>query len=186
MNNLCSRKKLQFLVKLILALLIVNYFGYFLLTNFYYRTIPQSNLEAIKLPLKKSNNAAADDDEKKFEEFVERRLKQQQEAEAVAAANRSSLTAAQLQDKNSGATDNTINEMQERKRFYAIDGNGMASVNTEIIRCDPNTEVEVVGQNMFAKADFTYFLNSLLAKPSLAQADETKRRHYYMVCKRRK
>jgi hypothetical protein len=71
---------------------------------------------------------------------------------------------------------------KERKRYYAIDGNGMASVNTEIIKCSSTLEVEVVGQMNKDKADFTYFLNSAFVKDhNDDDVDSKEKRHYYMV-----
>ena len=72
-------------------------------------------------------------------------------------------------------------QQTERKRYYAIDGNGMASVNTEIIQCSTTLEVEVVGQMNQDKADFTYFLNSAFVKNHEDDDDSKEKRHYYMV-----
>ena len=132
MNNICSRKKLQFLIKLILILLIVNYFGYFLINNYNSNNkgaslVLTSNEDAIK----QQPNNKNEEDKIKFDQFLVKRLQLINKTSNIENAN----------------SNNDNNEYVNRKRFYAIDGNGMASVNTEIIQCGNNIEVEVVKEN---------------------------------------
>jgi hypothetical protein len=60
-----------------------------------------------------------------------------------------------------------------RMRYYAIDGNGLSSVNTIITKCVDGIEIEVT--NDIKKADFSYFLNSV---PSIRNKELN---HFYMV-----
>ena len=60
-----------------------------------------------------------------------------------------------------------------RMRYYAIDGNGLSSINTIITKCIDGIEIEVT--NDMKKADFSYFLNSV---PSIL---DKKANHFYMV-----
>ena len=73
-------------------------------------------------------------------------------------------------------------DTNKKNRFLALDGNGMASVNTELIKCGDGLEVQVVGSSQRDKADFSYYLNSVpdtgYMKNDLALDT---RRHYYMV-----
>lgn len=84
------------------------------------------------------------------------------------------------ENKKIEIADNSVKEVNDRKRFYAIDGNGLGTVNTEIVKCASGLEVEVVNsQEGAAKADFTYALNSVNApEPSKRNG---KKDHYYMV-----
>ncbi|RNA02007.1 glycosyltransferase family 10 [Brachionus plicatilis] len=70
----------------------------------------------------------------------------------------------------------------ETKRFYAIDGSGMGSVNKGLIKCSKNLEVEIIGMHKdYHKADFSYFLNSVPSRENINAFNKGNKTHYYMV-----
>ena len=85
--------------------------------------------------------------------------------------------------ENSKKRIEVVNEAKdERKRFYAIDGSGMGSVNKEVISCSRNLEVEIIGmQKDFHKADFSYFLNTVPSRENINSFNKNNKSHYYMV-----
>ena len=161
-SSICSRKKLLLVFKLASCLAVLNYFGYLLFT----RSSTPSTLNESN-PIRRQMQAH-DFELKKFEEFVKKRQEALQQKE----------------EENKEEPEEEKVNVSVRKRFYAVDGNGLASVNTEIVKCSPTLEVEVLNAHRSAEADFTYFLNSAYmgaAKAPTIDKTQKQHRHYYMV-----
>lgn len=72
------------------------------------------------------------------------------------------------------------NQETTPKRYYAVDGNGRASINREVIKCSPTLEVEVVEWGHI-RANFSYFLDSVPGRSLNDVDNKQQHRHYYMV-----
>lgn len=94
-------------------------------------------------------------------------------------SNKPSNLNGDLADNKNNPGSSSETAVKSKKRYYAVDGNGRASVNREVIKCSPTLEVEVVEWG-YKGAHFSYFLDAV---PQRQEKDiqATKPRHFYMV-----
>jgi hypothetical protein len=189
LSSLCSRKKLQFIFKIILIVVVVNFLGYVFILNFNNNQTNNTNGHNVNLFGDKQH----DYEKKKFEDFVKMQKTIKKENEANLNVDDEEKDDDENADEDKKYIDDSkdvpTQVLQRRKRFYAIDGNGMASVNTEIVKCDDRDplEVEVISSSssMASKADFSYFLNSAHVNPNLNSNSNNNNNnghfHYNMV-----
>jgi len=188
LSSLCSRKKLQFIFKLILIVVLVNFLGYVFILNFNSPTTTIGQNGQNPRP-----DHQHDYEKKKFEDFVKmQRTKKENVVDDEKDAenendNDDDEDKKYIDDPKDVPTPQAA-ALQRRKRYYAIDGNGMASVNTEIVKCDDKEplEVEVISSSstLANKADFSYFLNAAHVNPNLNHNNNNNNNehfHYNMV-----